>query len=608
MEKGQSMSRRLISLLLGVVMCGSLIAVGPAPASAGADTCTSDVSTCKVGDVGPGGGIVFYDAGKLEYWGRYLEAKTTSVLAKGIWGSVAMATATERLTSKLIGSGRTNSATMISDTGSVVARLKDSVFKDGFFLPSKDELDALYNYWKISGDKQLIYSAAPMWTSSQASEEFVWYQLFQDGTQFTDANGIIPGLTGNKQYLKSPEHSGSGFKPAPFQVIGISAFPLASTITYFEPVTATTANTSCSAGGANTMCNIGDIGPGGGIVFYDAGKDEFWGRYLEMAPQACEGVKLPWRPVGNAGTIYKDSGGQTAAQLRLLAKGKGLGKINTRVITLALGEGSYAAKYADDLSCGGRDDWFLPSKDELDIAYNRLAQGRIGGQNSPIGGFNKGYYWTSTDYNNLTAWSQYFMDGQQFDRVQTLSGNRNPPANPFRVRPIRAFGTNTVVLTCAQGGVCKIGDTGPGGGTVFYVAPDLFMANGKRARYLEAAAKDYGDSKWACSEGLNKNLETKIEIGEGAHNTALIKKACPGFYSALFTGGGGKSDWFIPSIHELIELSKNKTLFGNLKDYYWSSSEENSKITALVQNFKEFTTGPSQKRNNFSVRTVRAFG
>jgi hypothetical protein len=116
-----------------------------------------------------------------------------------------------------------------------------------------------------------------------------------------------------------------------------------------------------------------------------------------------------------------------------------MGRLNTQEIVAAFGANSYAAKFADDLVCGGKDDWFLPAKDELDIAFNRLAQNRVGGNDTPVGGFNKGYYWTSTDYNNTTAWTQYFMDGQQFDRVQTLDGNKTPPT-PFRVRAVRAFG------------------------------------------------------------------------------------------------------------------------------------------------------------------------
>ena len=566
------MNRRLTSLLLSVVMCGSLVAFGPAPASAA--TCAADGANCKVGDVGPGGGIVFYDAGSQQVWGRFLEAKTNSVPANGIWGAIVLSSPDARLASKQIGHGANNSSVMSLDSSSVYSRLKNTAFSGGFFLPSKNELDALYNYWKISGDQRLNYAAAPMWTSSQASATFVWYQLFQDGTQFTDANGIIPQvagkkLAGNKDYTASPVHVGSDFKATPFQVIGISAFPNNQSAPTWNYVSATTSNPSCSAGGAKTVCNIGDIGPGGGIVFHDAGKDEYWGRYLEIAPQSCEGVKLPWRPAGNDKTVYKDTNGQSAAELRVLAKGIGMGKVNTRIVTLALGAGGYAAKYAEDLNCSGVDDWFLPSKDELDLAYNRLAQNRVGGQNTPVGGFNKGYYWTSTDYNNKTAWSQYFMDGQQFDRVQTLSGNRLPPANPFRVRPIRAFGTNNVVLSCAQGGACKLGDVGPGGGKVFYVAPDRLMANGKRARYMELSTNPTIPDMSLCDR-RPKELSTKPGIGSGLSNTKILENFCDNAFSVGQFVIGGKSDWFIPSIEELVLATNFLGPMANKE--YWSST------------------------------------
>ena len=611
------MNRRLISLFVSVVMCGSLVAVGPTPVSAIVDTCVANNFTCKVGDVGPSGGIVYYDAGSQQVWGRFLEAKTNSVPAKGIWGTGWFPSPDAWLASKQIGYGASNSIAMSFDPFSVYSRLRDTEFSDGFFIPSKNELDALYNYWRISGDSRLKYADAPMWTSSQASETFVWYQLFQDGTQFTDANGIIPKLDGkkllgNKNYTASPVHVGSGFDSTPFQVIGVSAFPNGQTRPAFNYVSVATANPSCSAGGANTVCNIGDIGPGGGIVFYDAGKDEYWGRYLEMAPKACEGVKLPWRPAGNDKTVYKDANGQSAAELRVLAKGVGMGKFNTRVITLALGAGTYAAKYADDSECNNVRDWFLPSKDELDLAYNRLAHNRVGGQDTPVGGFNKGYYWTSTDYNNSTAWSQYFMDGQQFDRVQTLSGNKLPPANPFRVRPIRAFGTNNVVLSCAQGGTCKLGDIGPGGGTVFYVAPDLLMVNGKGARYLEVSyLGEKIDINWSCEKGFS-DLKTLERIGSGAFNTSLMKKTCPGFYDEVLNVGGAKTDWFIPSKDELFKLEQylhdvEEIRLDLFVSFIWSSSSIDAN-RAYFTIFGFFVQEKGKKKFAKYVYPVRAFG
>jgi len=603
-------------LLAALVFSAAPVVVGQSPVAA-AGTCMEDGTNCKVGDVGPNGGIVYYDAGSPQWWGQFLEAKKTSTPAGGIWGAGRLLTpsleGTNIVELKQLGLGLWSSAYMSLDASSVVARLKDTAFSDDFYLPSKDELDALYNYWKISGDTRLNYKAAPMWSSTEASATFAWYQLFQDGTQFTDANGIIKGLKQNKAFLKSPKHTGSDFEPTPFQVIGVRSFPRPGTIPYrSDLVVATTSNDKCSNGGAATVCKVGDIGPGGGIVFYDAGKEEYWGRYLEMAPQSCEGVRYAWRPAGNNNTVYKPQGDQTAAELRVLAKGIGMGKVNTRIITLALGGGKYAAKYAEDSVCNGRDDWFLPSKDELDIAYNRLAQNRVGSKDTPIGGFNKGYYWTSTDYNDKTAWSQYFMDGQQFDRVQTMDGNRTPP-NPFRVRAIRAFGTNSVTLTCAQGGTCKLGDTGPGGGRVFYVAPDLLMANGKGARYMELYPQGYKFTFGTC-ERNNQVIATRSNIGSGLSNTRLLAKKCPAMTNTSVQIGTA-NDWFIPSIEEL-KLASNfirdlnleipvPEMFGQSFNAFWSST-----TVGLDKAFSMAYINVYERDREFSLTwlPVRAFG
>jgi hypothetical protein len=105
-----------------------------------------------------------------------------------------------------------------------------------------------------------------------------------------------------------------------------------------------------------------------------------------------------------------------------------------------------AAGYADALICGGRDDWFLPSKDELDSLYNVLALTDHDLTGTNAFGFDRGFYWTSSEYNNETAWTQYWIDGQQFDREKWLSANEvrrrggTEDPRPFRVRPIRAFG------------------------------------------------------------------------------------------------------------------------------------------------------------------------
>ncbi len=100
----------------------------------------------------------------------------------------------------------------------------------------------------------------------------------------------------------------------------------------------------------------------------------------------------------------------------------GTGKDNTKRIVQMQGDGVYAAKICDDLVLNGYEDWFLPSRDELDILYqNRLE----------IGGFNySGVYWSSSEGSNYNAWYQYFYSGDQ---------NYYGKGGTYRVRAVRAF-------------------------------------------------------------------------------------------------------------------------------------------------------------------------
>ena len=40
--------------------------------------CLNDGTGCRVGSKGPAGGVVFYDAGSPQWWGRFLEAQLES--------------------------------------------------------------------------------------------------------------------------------------------------------------------------------------------------------------------------------------------------------------------------------------------------------------------------------------------------------------------------------------------------------------------------------------------------------------------------------------------------------------------------------------------------
>jgi len=83
-----------------------------------------------------------------------------------------------------------------------------------------------------------------------------------------------------------------------------------------------------------------------------------------------------------------------------------------------------AAQLCDALNYGGYNDWFLPSKDELNRMYVNL---KVYG----FGGFVDYYYWSSSTGPYTNAWAQNFGNG--------LQGYYGEGGNILYVRAVRAF-------------------------------------------------------------------------------------------------------------------------------------------------------------------------
>lgn len=64
-----------------------------------------------------------------------------------------------------------------------------------------------------------------------------------------------------------------------------------------------------------------------------------------------------------------------------------------------------AISACEALTYAGYDDWYLPSKNELNAMYINRAE---------IGGFSSTYYWSSTEYDIDEAWEQFFSNGSQY--------------------------------------------------------------------------------------------------------------------------------------------------------------------------------------------------
>jgi hypothetical protein len=166
-----------------------------------------------------------------------------------------------------------------------------------------------------------------------------------------------------------------------------------------------------------TIYGTDNTGPGGGKVFYysKAGftmtdTNEVC-HYLEAAP-ADMPTTLAWAssafiPPGNGGTGDWVNISGTGTDI-------GTGRKNTELI-LATDVDAPAAKACKDYSNGGKTDWFLPSKDEL----NELYVVRMGQR-----------YWSSSQRHNGYAWYHDFGMDIQSSQANYLTGS---------VRAIRAF-------------------------------------------------------------------------------------------------------------------------------------------------------------------------
>ena len=159
---------------------------------------------------------------------------------------------------------------------------------------------------------------------------------------------------------------------------------------------------------------IGGKGPAGGFIIFMAGDEG----YIEAAPydqRDNEGdLYLTWdiTPSDNPDRV-------TGA----LGTGIGTGINNTQKIVDVWGEGKYAAKICYDLSIGGYSDWYLPSKDELNLIYTVLSK-------NGVSDFEDSYYWSSTETDKYQAWLQWMDSGDQEFILKDYIAN---------VRAVRAY-------------------------------------------------------------------------------------------------------------------------------------------------------------------------
>lgn len=281
---------------------------------------------------------------------------------------------------------------------------------------------------------------------------------------------------------------------------------------------------------------------------------------------------------------------------------------------------------------------------------------------------------TVQDANGNTATSSSAVITATISARGSLVGTRTATASAgvatFNNLGIRGFGGTAYTITYATSGLTSatevvtpsayaLGATGPGGGKIYYIAPNANgfhcgQALGSFCFYLEVAPGNWSGAgdllmPWAIATYLSSDIaELPNEAGAGDNSFDAIgrgyqyseyivaQNANPyNFATNKFAAGAaraysgqGLDDWYLPSTAELNTLcqwsrgvtqsfttscgggSANSPTFGAqsslLGGTYWASSEQGAGNNGKINVFGSGQAGLT-KTSDASVRPIRAF-
>lgn len=146
---------------------------------------------------------------------------------------------------------------------------------------------------------------------------------------------------------------------------------------------------------ADELCKIGMTGPGGGPIFFVDYNDQY--------PSFCATGDCDYLETSPADATSGAWCSNTTTNLGLTAWDKlavGVGRTNTTTAdtTCTSGAVQIAVDYtAPSFNGVAKDDWWLGSLGEMMLMNTNLRQ-------AGVGGFSAGYYWSSSEGSDYTAW------------------------------------------------------------------------------------------------------------------------------------------------------------------------------------------------------------
>ncbi len=176
--------------------------------------------------------------------------------------------------------------------------------------------------------------------------------------------------------------------------------------------------------------------------------------------------------------------------------------------------------------------------------------------------------------------------------------------------------TGATGAAAGSGFTYKLGATGPGGGFIFFVD---YYDQFPTFKYLEAAPVDLPAVAWcaggtgatALVPGLDTWAANAVGRGQTNTNAMVVPAVCTSGAadSADAYSVGGATDWFLPSMGEMMLMYTNLRqagVGGFAGSFYWSSGE-NFAPEAWSQNFFNGEQHALNKNNPLPVRPARAF-
>ncbi len=200
------------------------------------------------------------------------------------------------------------------------------------------------------------------------------------------------------------------------EVVGKAKITVMDTITSAQDSTATNVVRLSDGTLAVRQYQVGDYAQGGIIFWVDE-----TGEHGLACDTSDISTDIKW---------YNDSLRVTNAT----GDGVGSGEMNTMLIvaqqTADAPDSTFAALICANLVRGSYGDWYLPSKEELNLMYQNKALIDVAAIANGGSGFASTFYWSSTEDNSNGAWEQYFVSGNQYGVSKSGS---------IRVRAVRAF-------------------------------------------------------------------------------------------------------------------------------------------------------------------------